>query len=145
MSCMLSMGEYQDTSWTEIELYWWAIYRAFYLPFLFALELLPLIKIKKELPHFLLMLLFPFWPVKTLRHVLFSVTMEPNLESNCQDFNIKQTSIAACHPTCNSLLERTNRKVLEILRHSAGRFQAWDDCLCLVAASINSYVNTLFS
>ncbi len=38
-------------------------------------------------------------------------------------YNIKQTYITAHHPASNGLVERTNRKILEILRQLAGKFQ----------------------
>ncbi len=58
-------------------------------------------------------------------------------------YNIKQTFIAAHHPASNGLVKRTNRKVLEILRHLAGHLhETWDDWLSQVAASINGSVNS---
>ena len=43
----------------------------------------------------------------------------------------------------NGLVERTNRKILEILRHIAGQFQeSWQDWLPHVAACINGSLNT---
>ncbi len=38
----------------------------------------------------------------------------------CTQFNNKQTFITAHHPASNGLVERTNREILEILRHLAG-------------------------
>ncbi len=61
----------------------------------------------------------------------------------CSQYNIKQTFITAHHPASNGLVERTNRKVLEILRHLAGHLhETWDDWLSQVAASINGSVNS---
>ncbi len=61
----------------------------------------------------------------------------------CSQYNIKQTFITAHHPASNGLVERTNRKVLEILRHLAGHFyETWEDWLSQVAASINGSVNS---
>ncbi len=57
--------------------------------------------------------------------------------------NIKQTFITAHHPASNGLVERTNRKVLEILQHLAGHLhKTWEDWLLQVAASINVSVNS---
>ncbi len=61
----------------------------------------------------------------------------------CKQFNIKQTFITAHHPASNGLVERTNRKIREILRHLAGKFhESWEDWLSHVAASINGSINT---
>ncbi len=61
----------------------------------------------------------------------------------CSQYNIKQTFITAHHPASNGLVERTNRKVLQILRHLAGHLhQTWEDWLSQVAASINGSVNS---
>ena len=38
------------------------------------------------------------------------------LKNICNQYNIKQTFITAYHPASNGLVERTNRKILEILR-----------------------------
>ena len=43
------------------------------------------------------------------------------LRDICNEFNIEPTFIAAHHPTLNDLVERTNRRILEILRHLARR------------------------
>ena len=64
------------------------------------------------------------------------------LTNICKQYNIKQTFITAYHPASNGLVERTNRKILEILRHVAGKFQeSWQDWLPHVAACINGSVN----
>ncbi len=64
----------------------------------------------------------------------------------CFQYNIKQTFITAHHPASNrlvELVERTNRKVLEILWHRAGHLhETWEDWLSQVAASINGSVNS---
>ncbi len=58
-------------------------------------------------------------------------------------YNIKQTFITAHHPASNGLVERTDRKVLEILRHLAGHLhETWEDWLSQVTASINGSVNS---
>ncbi len=64
------------------------------------------------------------------------------LQNICTQFNIQQTFITTHHPASNSLVERTNRKILEVLRHLAGYFQEkWEDWLSQVTASINSSIN----
>ncbi len=61
----------------------------------------------------------------------------------CSPYNIKQTFITAHHPASNGLVELTNRKVLEILRHLAGHLhKTWEDWLSQVTASINGSVNS---
>ncbi len=61
----------------------------------------------------------------------------------CSQFNIKQTFITAHHLASNGLVECTNRKVLEILRHLAGHLhETWEDFLSQVAASINGSDNS---
>ncbi len=61
----------------------------------------------------------------------------------CTRFNIQQTFITSHHPASNGLIERTNRKILEILRHLAGHLQeTWEDWLSHVGASINGSVNS---
>ncbi len=61
----------------------------------------------------------------------------------CSQYNIKQTFITAHHPASNGLVERTNRKVFEILRYLAGHLhETWEDWLSQVAASINGSVNS---
>ncbi len=64
------------------------------------------------------------------------------LEAVCHQYGIKQTFTAAYHPASNGLVERTNRKILEILRHAVDTTQeAWQDWLFQVAASISGSVN----
>ncbi len=61
----------------------------------------------------------------------------------CAQYGVKQTFITAHHPASNGLVERTNRKILEILRHLSGRLhETWEDWLSRVAACINSSVNS---
>ncbi len=65
------------------------------------------------------------------------------LHDICTQFNIKRTFITALHPASNGLVERTNRIILQILRHLAGKFhESWEDWLSHVAASINGSINT---
>ena len=64
------------------------------------------------------------------------------LKSICHQYGISQSFITAYHPASNGLVERVNRKILEILRHVSGQFhEAWQDWLPHVAACINSSVN----
>ncbi len=61
----------------------------------------------------------------------------------CSQYGVKQTLITAHHPASNGLLERTNRKILEILRHLSGHLhETWEDWLSRVAACSNSFVNS---
>ncbi len=61
----------------------------------------------------------------------------------CSKYNMKQTFVTARHPASNGLVERTNRKVLEILRHLAGHLhEMLKDWLSQVAASINGVVSS---
>ncbi len=65
------------------------------------------------------------------------------LQDICTQFSIKQTFIKAHHPASNGLVERKNRKILEILRQLAGKFyEPWEDWLYHVAKSINGSINT---
>ena len=64
------------------------------------------------------------------------------LKGVCERFGITQTFIAAYHPAANGLVERTNKKILDILRHLSSTLQeSWEDWLPLVAASINGIPN----
>jgi len=65
------------------------------------------------------------------------------LEAICHQYDILQTFTVAYHPVSNGLVERTNRKILEILKHVVGSIQeAWEDWLPQVAASINGAINS---
>ena len=65
------------------------------------------------------------------------------LQKICQQFHITQTFITAYHPTSNGLVERTNRKILTILRHLVGKFhESWQDWLPHVNACINATINS---
>ncbi len=60
----------------------------------------------------------------------------------CSQFGIKQTFTAAYHPASNGLVERANRKILEVLRPIVNELlDNWEDWLPHVAASLNSSVN----
>ncbi len=59
----------------------------------------------------------------------------------CKQFNIKQTFTVTYHPSSNGLVERANRKILDVLRPIVGRLVGtWEDWVSHVAASINSSV-----
>ena len=65
------------------------------------------------------------------------------LQKICQNFHIKQTFITAYHPASNGLVERTNRKILDILRQLVGKFhESWQDWLPHVNACINATINS---
>ncbi len=60
------------------------------------------------------------------------------LQDVCKEFSIKQKFITAHRPTSNGLVERTNEKIFDILRHLLGKFhESWEDWL-----SINGSINT---
>ncbi len=85
-------------------------------------------------------------PYKTPRVVLSDNGTEVKnqvLREICNRFNIRQTFITSHHPASNGFVERTNRKILEVLRHLAGHLQeTWEDWLSHVAASINGSVKS---
>ncbi len=61
------------------------------------------------------------------------------LQEICNQFGINHTFTVAYHPANNGLVERTNRKILEVLRPVVGcLLHSWEDWLPHVAASINS-------
>ncbi len=65
------------------------------------------------------------------------------LRDICTQFHLQQTFTTSHRPASNGLIERTNRKILEILRHLAGHLQeTWEDWLSHVAAFINGSVNS---
>ncbi len=60
----------------------------------------------------------------------------------CAKFQITQTFTAAYHPASNGLVERANRKLLDIIRPLVnGLHDNWEDWLPQIAASINTSVN----
>ncbi len=60
----------------------------------------------------------------------------------CSKFGITQTFTGAYHPASNGLVERANRKILEVLSPIVNYLlDNWEDWLPHVAASINSSVN----
>ncbi len=61
------------------------------------------------------------------------------LEELCKQFGIKQCFAVSYHPASNGLVERTNRKILDVMRPVVSGLQhTWEDWLAYVAASINS-------
>ncbi len=63
------------------------------------------------------------------------------LEEISQQFEVKQCFTVTYHPASNDLVERANRKIIEVLRQVVGElFETWEDWLPHVAASINSSV-----
>ncbi len=61
------------------------------------------------------------------------------LQEICNQFGINHTFTVAYHPISNGLVERTNRKILEVLRLVVcSLLHSWEDWLPHVAASINS-------
>ncbi len=63
------------------------------------------------------------------------------LEEISQQFGVKQCFTVTYHPASNGLVERANRKILEVLRPVVGELlETWEDWLPQVAASINSSV-----
>ncbi len=60
----------------------------------------------------------------------------------CSQPGISQTFTAAYHPAWNGLVERANRKILEVLRSIVNySLDNWEDWFPHIAASINSSVN----
>jgi len=63
------------------------------------------------------------------------------LNEICRQFNIKQTFTVTYHPASNGLVERANRKILDVLRPVvSGLLDIWEDWLPHVAACINGSV-----
>ncbi len=63
------------------------------------------------------------------------------LQEICSPFGITQTFTVAYHPASNGLVERTNRRILDVLRPIVGRLLGtWEDWLPQVAATINATV-----
>ncbi len=63
------------------------------------------------------------------------------LSEICTQFGIKQSFTVSYHPASNGLVERANRKILDVLRPVVcGLLHTWEDWLPHVAASINSSV-----
>ncbi len=68
----------------------------------------------------------------------FRITL---LEEISQQFGVKQCSTVTYHPASNGLVERANRKIVEVLRPVVGELlETWEDWLPQVAESISSSV-----
>ena len=60
----------------------------------------------------------------------------------CKDYDINRVNITVRYPAANGLVERTNGKVLALLRTVVNAHQDnWDDCLPEVQSAINSAYN----
>ncbi len=63
------------------------------------------------------------------------------LEEICKQFGTKQCFTVSYHPASNGLVERANRKILDVLLPVVrGLLHTWEDWLPYVAASINSRI-----
>ncbi len=63
------------------------------------------------------------------------------LEEICKQYGIKQRFTVSYHLASNGLVNRENRKLLDVLRPDVSGLQhTWEDWLAYVAASINSRV-----
>ena len=64
------------------------------------------------------------------------------LHNICQQYHITQTFVSVQHPASNGLVERANKKILDVLRHVVSQLHdSWQDWLPHVAASINGSIN----
>ena len=60
----------------------------------------------------------------------------------CSQYNIKQTFTVAYHPASNGLVERANRKILDVLRPVVNNLHDnWEDWVPHISACLNSAVN----
>jgi hypothetical protein len=66
------------------------------------------------------------------------------LSEVCKIFKVNKINVTPYHPQSNGLVERCNRKILEILRHVVAQplKDTWEDWLAFVAASINGSINS---
>ena len=86
-----------------------------------------------------------FCKYNTPRHLLSDNGTEFNnaiLEEICQIYNINKINIIAYHPASNGLVERQNRKIIQILKqiNNPPSFH-WDEWICQVASTLNSSIN----
>ncbi len=72
-----------------------------------------------------------FCPFSTPRVILSDNSAEFQnavVSKICSQFGIKQTFTAAYHPASNGLVERANRKILEVLRPTVNELlDSWED------------------
>ena len=65
------------------------------------------------------------------------------LQEICSQYKISQSFTSSYHPQGNGLIERTNRKILEVLRPLVlGLHSEWEDWIPQVQASINNSINS---
>ena len=85
-----------------------------------------------------------FCPYSTPRVILSDNASEFRsslLDEICNQYQIKQTFTTIYHPASNGLVERANRKILDVLRPVVGGLlETWEDWLPHVAASINGSI-----
>ncbi|KAK8720750.1 hypothetical protein OTU49_013126, partial [Cherax quadricarinatus] len=86
-----------------------------------------------------------------LRHTCPRVLLSDNgsefingiMQDLCSRFNIHQAPVAPHHPASNGLAERTNRKVLEVLRVTVNpSCTTWDEAIPDVQCTLNSSLNS---
>ena len=99
-------------------------------------------KTAKAIAHALVTQLFcPFSTPKVLMSDNGAEFRNALLAEICSLYNVKQVFTVAYHPSSNGLVERTNRKVLDALRHVVGSLHDdWEDWLPFVGACLNNSV-----
>ena len=60
------------------------------------------------------------------------------MQELCNRFEVEKVNILPYHPSSNGLVERANRKILDVFRHTVGPDEQWDLRLPLVQCSVNS-------
>ena len=63
------------------------------------------------------------------------------MQNLCDVFGVQKVNILPYHPASNGLVERTNRKILDVFRHTVGPDEQWDLRLPLVQCSLNTRVH----
>ena len=59
----------------------------------------------------------------------------------CETFKIKKVHILPYHPSSNGLVERANRKILDVMRHTIGQDNEWDLRMPMIQLSLNTRVH----